>query len=406
MIDRIKKLFTTHWIESLVTLLILLLQPFLSDTDVPSYVSVVLLALTWIVGAFLRIEIEVEEDDSPDMNGVASLEAEFVQLQNSTELEVKQQFDHILIELSQVRDLQGNAIADLVTSFTGLEADARRQTEMVHELIERISNHGDDGASVKQFIDDSQELINEFVDNITAMSAYSMELVETMNLMKTQIDKVDHLLGEIDGISSQTDLLALNAAIEAARAGEAGRGFAVVADEVRSLSSRSRQFSNQIREQFAVAKGTMDKGAGIVGRMASKDMSMSMNSQDHIGEMMSEIGTLNDYVSDHLSSVSSISESISQNVGVAVRSLQFEDMTKQLVDHMENRISALQEFLDMVKELRNDLATSKSSHGVSRFDEHAERLRKVLQKEHGTFDNTKHKAIDQQSMDDGDIELF
>ncbi len=69
-----------------------------------------------------------------------------------------------------------------------------------------------------------------------------MELVEKMETVSQQVQKVLAGLGEIDSISKQTNLLALNAAIEAARAGETGRGFAVVADEVRKLSATSRTF--------------------------------------------------------------------------------------------------------------------------------------------------------------------
>ena len=97
-----------------------------------------------------------------------------------------------------------------------------------------------------------------------------MYLVERMDAIQVHIGSAG-LLREIDSISKQTNLLALNAAIEAARRGGGARGFAVVADEVRDLSSRTRQFSQQIRDKIALVcwsgalRGGIDQQSGVAG---------------------------------------------------------------------------------------------------------------------------------------------
>ncbi|EGN2452577.1 hypothetical protein IIF46_004874, partial [Salmonella enterica] len=78
-------------------------------------------------------------------------------------------------------------------------------------------------------------------------AAITARMVETMAQISDSAQKINDIIGLIDGIAFQTNILALNAAVEAARAGEQGRGFAVVAAEVRHLAQRSADSAKEVR---------------------------------------------------------------------------------------------------------------------------------------------------------------
>lgn len=84
------------------------------------------------------------------------------------------------------------------------------------------------------------------------------EMVDVVNSIATNSEKIHKITEVIEAIANKTNLLSLNAAIEAARAGEHGRGFAVVAEEVGKLAensaARTQEITGLVQQAVADAK--------------------------------------------------------------------------------------------------------------------------------------------------------
>lgn len=323
-------------------------------------------------------------------------------LSSSTQV-ITSQFELIGGELAQIDNLIADATTKLSDSFHDMEQQSRLQENLVQELIANVNQKACKDENSKSFTEEINELVAMFSDNITVMSDGSMQLVHAMKELDTNIAMIDKFLNEIDGISEQTNLLALNAAIEAARAGEAGRGFSVVADEVRSLSLRSNGFSRQIRETFRHAKDGMKKASNIVGTMASRDMSMTLTSQNRISDLMGDIDNLNAEVADKLSDTQHISHRIHTAVVNAVKSLQFGDMSQQIVGHIQKRIGAIQHYSTQTDALLEsglcDASTStefNNNEYKTRLDELSTELNEYV----------KNKPVSSQEISERDVDLF
>ncbi|MFV2061144.1 MAG: methyl-accepting chemotaxis protein [Gammaproteobacteria bacterium] len=241
-----------------------------------------------------------------------------------------------------------------------------------------------------------------FVDQVVGVSKESMSMVHVIDDIATQMEDVVGLLADVKTIADQTNLLALNAAIEAARAGDAGRGFAVVADEVRKLSKNSNKFSDQIKEVVNNAHVNIDKAQKSISSMASKDMSVAIQSKQRVEEMFEQVGEINEFIEVKLSDISQISEQINNSVGVAVRSLQFEDIVRQLVEHINLRIVGVEESFRLIN---NSVVNDGNEISAEYIDE--------LKLMHENIKNNiligaenSGNPVSQKSMDEGAIELF
>ena len=257
----------------------------------------------------------------------------------------KEQVSEIKLGAERVQNLQNEGIGKIFESFKSLESETHVQNDLMLGMIGRLSGKNVEKERMGDIYSEMEILIQTFMSSIEKMSVKSNDVVASLNILSEKITAIEKLLDEVDGISSQTNLLALNAAIEAARAGEVGRGFSVVADEVRNLSQRSNEFSYLIRQEFNEASDAMDRAGEQIGAMASMDIDMSLNSQERIEKMMQEINDFNVELENALRSAASSSENVSRQVGEAVRTMQYEDMTTQLLAEINDRVAVVNELM-------------------------------------------------------------
>lgn len=114
---------------------------------------------------------------------------------------------------------------------------------------------------VREMTAEGSTLMRDSVAQMSTIDKIVKQSVAGMKNLDIKSDEVSKLITVIEAISEQTNLLALNAAIEAARAGEQGKGFAVVADEVRKLSE---QVSQSVEEITVIVESMQEESGSAV----------------------------------------------------------------------------------------------------------------------------------------------
>lgn len=311
-------------------------------------------------------------------------------------------------DLQQIKTLVADAVHTMSTGFQGLNHLVKDQSKVVNSLMRDFegSTSTEDiqinTLGFAQFAQETDNVMRFFIEHILMISKQSVQMVGVINDVGHNMARVEKLLSDVQSIADQTNLLALNAAIEAARAGEAGRGFAVVADEVRNLSRNSDKFSEQIKVVVNDSKSNIHQAQDMIAGMASRDMNLTISSKANIDKMMGDIAIINSKIAGNMVAVSELTERIDENLGRALRGLQFEDMTRQVADHLQEKITHFQALAD---ELTVGFGTFKSEERgvwVSGMKDAITRVNDMKQQ----WDDLELKAVNQTSMDEGEVDFF
>ena len=167
-------------------------------------------------------------------------------------------------------------------------------------------------------------------------------MLETIRDVESNIGAVVRVFDDVEGIADQTNLLALNATIEAARAGAAGAGFAVVAAEVRKLAERSTHFSKGVKEQLQGLAGKLGRAQSQIDRVTAAGKDAAQSSRESLERFPGEMRELDANVGNALGEMATIARDVHEDVSSAVVSMQFHDLTTQLLGHVDDRLAQIE----------------------------------------------------------------
>jgi len=132
-----------------------------------------------------------------------------------------------------------------ISEVTTTVEEVKQTSQIASEKAEYVAQSSDSTARIsnagKLSTENTMLGIERIKDEMNAIAESTVQL-------SAQTKSIEDIINTVSDIADQSNILSVNAAIEAAKAGEHGKGFSVVAQEVKSLSTQSKEATNQVRE--------------------------------------------------------------------------------------------------------------------------------------------------------------
>ncbi|RED54070.1 methyl-accepting chemotaxis protein [Aestuariispira insulae] len=329
-------------------------------------------------------------------------------------------FSALVNEVRTTSDLVEASADTLSGEFQKLAGVTRSQATNLAEVIEKASRTEVDGKeiAVRALMEQMLGDLENMVEKVLFISKQGIHVTNSLQDLVGHIDAVDDSINRIEDFTRQTNYLAVNAKLEAAKAGEAGKGFSVVAGEIASMSKSINSLSEDIRTRMSGVVDGLDKGRDLVRELNAIDMSDNIVLKEKIEKVLHVLLDQNDKLNETVKGSLNETETITKSIGELTTTMQFQDRTKQRMEHIVDILEVLAgASADLSETTRNecpDLKTVELDEAwvrglLDRFllDEVKQRfISHVLMD--GTFDdvdNSTGRGVEHASASD-DIELF
>jgi methyl-accepting chemotaxis protein len=259
-------------------------------------------------------------------------------------------------EIMRTSDFVETEAGSLSERFQRLAVNAQQQTERVDSLTALAMGIDVAGETIR--IDQVARLfettLGEVVSKILLLSKDSMAMVYAMDTLDASVQNVGKCNAGIAGINGTLNMLALNARIEGERAGKAGAAFRVVANEVYELSKSTQGLAATMKSELkAMADGIMisyDK----LKRVATVDLSDNILVKERLEVVLEALVRRNNGLETVVAEAVRESEAISADVAGMVTGIQFQDRTKQRLEHV---VDTLRVICKALEEIRSSTTT-------------------------------------------------
>jgi len=239
-------------------------------------------------------------------------------------------------------------VVRMAGDFTKLAQAAEEQTHRVERIVgvaDSVETE-DETLPLSEMTQLLDETLEGALGTALASAGHASGMLTALDEVKAHIGLIEQCIGRIDKINHTTNLLALNAMIEAARAGEHGKSFAVVAGEVKELSRATNELALMMRGEIGSIVEGLRHASAILSEVATIDLSEQKQTKARLDRLLQGLLKRREEVEGLIKEASGSAAAIEQEIGQIIVGMQFQDRSKQRLDHVLDALTILDQALE------------------------------------------------------------
>jgi methyl-accepting chemotaxis protein len=314
-------------------------------------------------------------------------ETETLEEQVATALPV---LDVMGTQLKQTANQIETAVVDVCNRFQSMVERARAGVNSASDLLAGDSN-GKSSESIGSLIEEAQQTIETLLQHTQHSAKVSQSAIERIHRVRSATDDITKSLAQLDDITIGNRLLAVNARIQAVYAGDRAAGFGGVANEIAVQARRSAEIVDLIRSVSGELRSVAQSALTDLEVMAADDQRELERSKLEVDRVLEDFRRMHGHTRHFIEKMTQENASVADEIGSAVRSLQFQDRINQRLGHVIGELESLR------------VVFGKHCEGVT-VDSKAilDRLSSLytMHEEHSVL------GTDDSALHEGDVELF
>lgn len=250
--------------------------------------------------------------------------------------------DEVYRNQASVEVLRG--LRHLVATQT--ESAIVRVTEALFSLVQNSREVSAQIEKSLSFLTNGESGLGHTLGNLDAQLAVFHSLSERFHQLKsalgTDIEALTAAVGSINEFSNtltdladQTNVLAINASIEAARVGIHGRGFAVIATQVQALAKSSKDIADKMARTVRDVVSNVETSFDRQNQRIEESEHLILGSEGELQRWADHVGPQLETISHMIGDARRLAAVVTEELGDVTVSLQFQDRTKQVLDHLD-----------------------------------------------------------------------
>ncbi|MDQ6969998.1 MAG: hypothetical protein Q9M16_05790 [Mariprofundus sp.] len=292
-------------------------------------------------------------------------------------------------QTAQVESLLKDAIASLHAAFESIHHASDQQMNTMTAMMMDVAG-SKEGENIFQKAENASDILTGLVDTLLLSSKNNLNALTTMDVVQKRLQLVVSMENEQDSLIAQ-----LCACSEAEQ---------LDADRVRELIQCLRDKQTVENEYVAKTMAQFKKTHRMIDVAASKDMGEVFAAKEKVEEILKHFFQINEVVTNSRVKVNQVNAEMRQHLGSAIRALQFEDISTQSLGHTDRHLGRMAGMIEILTDGLQELDQSDIS--IEDYVSKIAMIHTAMAAYHQTLQLEDSNPVSQESMDEGDIDLF